>query len=548
MALRTTTHAENWHVLMEVANVTVDGASGQTVRWADADVALSDGTLYERRILGMSPLRQELGRLLEAQFVLADVTVRLDNTDGVVRDLLDDNYGMAGKAVTIKVGYGNAASDYETRFSGEVRYPDGARWTDAEAEITCDDAIEADDIIMPANKVWPTDYADAEDKSLFASIPEVLGDFRTTDGNGETVPGFCLDTTVGTGGQFTFGQHLTAVEDVYLNGVSASYTVNQLTGPSKVTLNVAYDPSTDAVSANVRGRQTTIGDNSPIAWAYDVLTASWGMGLSSTTRVDGATFSALLSAYGATDRCRRWVGSDVKSLTLLAELCHDGFFEAVVNSAGKWEAVARLAAAPAGVPTIRQVDILPAGVGRDFKVVGDPERAYANQIIADFNYRPPAWDGRSLSAVTEYVEEASADSTTEQAAIGRVVRRRIKCKWICEDDAAQDRAELELYVYGTRLEMVEVKLGPQGLLLDKSDTFNLIYNKYAKSGTEGTPMMVRAIEPDFMALSAMVLAWNMDRLQPRRYQADGSPDWSGATTYARQIMGFYEQDANQVYY
>jgi hypothetical protein len=280
MALDTTSAAAAWHPLLTIADVIVDGTPAQTLRWSDVDMAMSDGSFYEGRISSMGSLRKDLGRLLETQFIFPELIVELYNGDDAMRVDLDANANYAGKACVLLMGQGTTVADYVTKFTGEVRQPDGARWNDETVFLVLSDSMESDNAILPANKIDPATYANAESKSRYMAIPEVLGDFRSTAGGGETIPGFCVDTTVPTGGQFTFGQHLESIEDVYLNGVSASYTVNQLTGPSLVTLDEAYDSETDAISANVRGRITATtklypaAEDTPMAWAFDVITAA----------------------------------------------------------------------------------------------------------------------------------------------------------------------------------------------------------------------------------------------------------------------------------
>ena len=747
-----------------------------TLRYSDIDLALSDGTLYEGRIRSMTPLRQDLGRLLEEQFILPELTIDLHNGDDAVRVLLDANDNFVGRAVTLKMGQGTTATDYETRFTGQIRYPDGVQWDDEVASLTFSDDLEGDNAILPANKIFPGTYPNAEGKSSFLCIPEVLGDFRTTAGGGETVPGFCVNTKreAGTGyvarwplaeaemedadtftdvsgngyhadsvagaptfttghaaagddalvldgaadalnadavlpaiasdsvgsvtmwvklddgqtgadsqtlvcfgdtdalnflyvvvnpvgkvvgqyyvdgdilwvfestsavfadgpstwhhlaivqngttiavyldavsvpltfnlpwldeglwldqfptcdnvrigaknynstgdidrlagaisdvriystaldtddlaelmtywGQFTFGQHLEQIEAVYLNGAACSYTTNQLTGPSLVTIHAAYTPATDSVSANVYGRVSSAAGGSysgyydvPTAWAYDLLIQSWAMGLTALTRVDIVGWSKSFTYYGSRDRCRRWIGSDIQVATLLAELCHDGFFELVLGDDAKYRPVFRLAGAPTTAPLFREVDILPTGRGRALRVASDPERTYANQIAYDYRYQPPAWNGEALEQTREFGAGGVVDDADEQTLTGRKVRRRVQCRWLYND--AEGRANRDLYVFGTRLEMLTLDLGPRSLTLEKGDTIQLIYGKYGASSTIGTPLMVRSISPDYGAMMAQVTAWNIDTLSPRRYQADGSAAWTLATAYDQAVMGYY---------
>ena len=554
MTLDTTSAAANWHSLLVISDVVVDGTPSQTVRWSDIDLTMSDGTFYEGRIRSTGALLSDLGRLLETQFVFPGLEIELYNGDDAIRVILDANANLAGKAAVLSIGQGTTGTDYEVRFTGEARHPDGIQWDEDVVFITFTDSAERGDTVLPANSVWPTTYANAEAKSKYHAIPEVLGDFRTTAGGGEKVPGFCVDTTAG---QFTFGEYLQEVEDVYLNGVSASYTVDQLTGPSLVTLADTYDPLVDSVSASVNGRVTTnagaypAAENAPTAWAYDILTESWGMNLSSSTQVDTAVFNATYAAsyYGAGDKCRRWVGSEVQAATLLAEIGIDGFFELFINAAGKWTAVFRLAAAPASTTVVHAADLMPApNGGRVFSVQSDPERTYANQIVYDYRLKPPLWVAAAIADEGGYAASGVVNNTGEQTTVGGITRRRLSLRWLYVDGA--DRGNRDLYTFSGRLEMANVGIGTVGLKLGLADTFELVYSKYELSTAVGTPFMIRSTAPDFTRGTAQVTAWNIDRLSPRRYQADGSAAWAAATTYDKSVMGYhgaFSGDDEQLY-
>ena len=770
-----------WHPLLEIGGVVlVAGGSTSTLRYADVDLALSDGTLYEGRIASFSPLRQDLGRLLEPQFILPEMSVELRNEDDAISDLLALNANFVGLTCTLKMGQGTTSTDYESRFVGEVRYPDGVTESEETVTFVFTDALEADNAIMPANKIFPADYPRAETRSKFLPIPEVLGDFRSTAGGGETVPGYCVDSaanevgtdyvalwtlraakmenattftdssgngyhaTSGAGvpsfvanhagspssamefdgtfdfvnadavvpaiasdivgtiawwckpsdavalpyqvlfcagdtdqstflylaiaertypgrlagflyaggvlkwaflssasvpifadgqnawthlalvqdgagltlyvngaareivttgstdltawfadctgldnarigcanynnagnreffeggisdvriystalsaddiailprmaGQFTFGQHLESIEAVYINGRAVNYTVDQLTGPSLVSIDEAYDSTTDNVAAHVYGRITSNSGGAPTdydlptAWIYDLLTQSWAMNLNSSARVDAAAFTAAHAQYGENDRCRRWVGSDVQVATLLAELAHDGFVELVLGIDGKYKPEFRTTTAVSSLPIYREVDIQRTGNVRAIRIQSDPERTYANQIAYDFRLTPPVWTGGQLAQDREYGAGGVVDDTSEQTLTKRTTRRRIHCRWLYVD--AEDRGSRDLLAYANRLEFVSLLLGPRGLTLDKGDLFQLIYRtRYGASDIYGTVFQVRSIAPDYGGMTAEVVAWNVDSISPRWYQEDGTAAWDFSAPKAIAAHGGY---------
>ena len=342
------------------------------------------------------------------------------------------------------------------------------------------------------------------------------------------------------GGQFTFGQHLESIEAVYVNGIACDYTVDQLTGPSLVSITEPYDGTADSVSAHVYGRisSDTGHTNVPTAWMYDLLTQSWAMGLSASTRVDAASFTAAHAEYGASDVCRRWIGADVQVATLLAELCHDGFVELVLGDDGKYRPKFRTSTSLSSVPLYREVDIIQSGGSRAIRALADPERTYANQIAYDYRTVPPLWSGETLQQQREFGAGGVEDDTAEQTTTARTTRRRIYCRWLYA--AAQARAQLDLQAFALRLEIVDLLLGPRGLMLEKGDFFQLIYgNRFGASNVVGTLYQVRSVAPDYGNVTAAVTGWNIDSLSPRRYHGDGDVAWALATLRAKASLGYY---------
>jgi hypothetical protein len=527
------------HPLVEVADVTIDGTPGQTARWSDVALSMSDATYYDPRLLSLSPLRYELGRLLESQFVAPDLTVVLDNTDDAMRELLDENRGFAGLVVTVLIGNGVTKSNYETVFTGRVRHPDGWSWSDTTVQLSLDNAIEADTQTLPKDKIWPSSYPNAHSSALYRPIPEVLGDWSSTAGGGEQVPCYCVDTTAGTGGQWLIGEHCDSIERVLLNGVSVSFTTDSLE-PAKVTINVATTPGTDVVTANVIGRTSSLsGRDTAVEWAYDLLTQSWAMAVP-LAQVDTAEFTAVAASFfSSQDAGRRWIGAETASSTLLGELCIDGFFDLVIAQDGQYKPVFRYGSLTGD--TFREVDLATTQSGeRLFSVSGDPERAYVNQLPYDYRLEASETDSYAAGDLKE--------DSAEKTAVGRTVRRRLRLRWLYKADGADGRAEREMLAFATDVEMVQMTLTPRGLALEPGDPFLLAYSKYEMSGALGTPMMARSVEPNYQSMQVAVTAWSMAAINPKRYQADGSAAWASATAYAQAYYGFYQHDASQVYF
>ncbi len=283
-------------------------------------------------------------------------------------------------------------------------------------------------------------------------------------------------------------------------------------------------------------------------WAHDLLTQSWGMGVTAG-RVDSATFDAVADAHFlSTDAARRWIGTEVLSATLLGELSVEGFYDLVVSTAGKYLPVYR-APDPTDTYVFRKVDLQTDTKGAtSFAVQGDPECIYANQLPYDFRFKAGRWDGAVMATDDLYAAADQVESTSEQTAIGQTVRRRMRYRWLYTATGADDRTRRERLASTGDIEMVDLTLGPRGLALQPADVFSLIYSKYELvQGLIGTFFSVRSIEPDYLAMTAKISAWNIYGLRARQYQAPGADPWGSATAAAKEVYGYYSE-AGQLYF
>lgn len=516
--------------------------TSQYIRAADRVLALDNGNLYERRITSVGRLSSTAGRLLNPTFELPQVSVTLDDGNGELRELAQLHYGFAGDEVTLKVGQGNAAADYETRVTGQVRFPDGVQWGDDYLRLLITSNLLKDTSNIPPNKVFPDTYPNAESKSTFKTIPEILGDWRTTAGGGETVPCFCVDTTAGTGGQFIIAESCASIEDVYINGVSAAYTQNSLE-PALFTLDAAYDSDTDIVTANVQGRASALeGKDNPVDWIYTLLTDAAFAGLAAG-RVDTSSFTTASRGMGPQDTARRWIGEDIALTTLLAELATEAFVDLVLNESGQYKPVERIAGDPASTTVAREQDIVSDGNGRRaFAIAADPERTYCNQVVADYGALPAKWSAEFLDV--DYKDRwrgsVQVDDTTAQTNYGQTRRRRLPLKWLYQAAAATDRANREKLAFSTLTEQLEIDLGARFLTLTPGDQFQLIYSRYEKTPILGTQFMARTVQTDYQGMRVSVEAWNLDNVIGGRWTADTAAAYVSASTYERDVNGYWE--------
>ena len=249
MALDLTGATSEWHVLIEVA------LTGGTVYYADQHLVLDNGTEYEGRISSMSTLRRTAGALLDPRFGKPSLEIVLHDADSVVRESTDDEE-WGNKAVVIKVGNGLAAANYDTLYSGVVRFPGGVSyWDDSVLRFSVDDVRSKDAVVLPASRFDPATYANMETKSQYKPIPLVYGDWRTTAGGGETVPCYEIDSTA-SNGKFKISSHaLKEIEAVYIDGsaITSDCTMDAANGEFTITGSTTYDPDTEVITACVQG-------------------------------------------------------------------------------------------------------------------------------------------------------------------------------------------------------------------------------------------------------------------------------------------------------
>jgi hypothetical protein len=543
MAFDPTGAGQRYNNLFDVA---VSG--GSTYHWADRDLARDDGVLYTKLIKSVPPIRLSAGSIVGSRLVFPDVQIVVDNSDDAVRQIIDDNYGLANATFTWKIGQGAAAADYETRFTGRRRFPGGIDWDDTTVTMSLDNTINALARTLPTNKIFTSVYPNAESKAVFKSIPYVYGDWRTTAGDGETVPAYQIDHTEGTGGRFKVSDlNLKLIEAVYINGASASFTAStsDLNG-GEFVLDEAYVTATDIVTVNCLGAtddRTTTGvllETLPDL-TDDILQNLLGV---ASGNIDSASLATWKMSLSSTERGRRWLGTEKSSNTILAELADEGFVDIVLDEDGQYTFPFRIATSPTSTTVLREADLVPtSGGGRHFKVLRDPEKTYANEVVADYAWHP-TYDAAGLISESHggAAETSDSDSITN---VGQRYRRRLKLNWIYQAAGAADRAERELRAFMNELEFLEIAAGPRALTLKPADQFQLIYRKYEILSTLGTSFMVRQITPDFRTMQARILAWNLDDLTPKRYQADASPAWPGATAYDQTVMGFYADAAGE---
>ena len=531
MAFNPNTGGNPWNLTVEIA------LTGYTVRWANKLLVLSDNTLWEGRIKGATPLRRAVGSLLDPRVISPQMRLTIDSSDDVAGATtnprrLADTYEFANRTVTIRIGQGETAADYDTVFIGKVRFPGGISWDQNLFYIDIDDTVSTDERVLPINKFFPSTYPNAEAKSLYLPIPYVYGSWLSTDPGGLKVKCFQIDSTVGTGGSFKIADHaLKQIELVYKNGASVSFTVTSLNSAT-FTLNVAYAPDTDTITANVRGATDDATSAGALLQSLpdildDILTTHLGVAAGS---IDSAAFTTWEGNLAANDYGRRVIDSEVSSNTLVSELLTEGFADLTVI-AGKYYPVYRIVDSPAGTPTYYTADLTNVSDGaKAFQIERDQERVYANQIVGEYRYDPV----NEVFAARYDAEDSWAISQTLTRR-----RRRLEMKWLYIQAGAESRVDRERFVFATETETAMMGVGPKAVTKNPTDQFKLIHSKYDDGSGVGTPFQIREITTDLLKTTTMVRAWNMLNLSPGRWTGAAATTWLLSTAFERATQGYW---------
>jgi len=527
MAFDSSQTQASWHILMEVA------LDGGTVYYAETDLAMSNGVAYEGRISSIPALLLSTGQILDPRLVSPSLTVTLRDADHSVRDSTDSEE-WGNRTVTIKAGQGTTIGDYETVFTGVVRFPGGISWDATSLRVSVDDLRSKDAKALPANRLDPATYANMEAKSQYKAIPLVYGDFRTTAGGGETVPCYCIDTTAGTGGKFKVADHaLKEIEAVYKNGsaITGNCTMDAANGEFTISSTTTYDPTTDTITANVQGATddgTTSG--TLLQSLPDILDDLLQTHLSvASGNIDSTAFSAWEAELGTNDYGRRWIGTEISSDDLIRDILVEGFADITIES-GKYKPVYRVVDTTGSATTLTSANIRERGdATKEFRVQRDPERIFVNEVVADYRYDPA-----NAAYTTTYTKSDSGSI----ANLGTTKRRRLQFKWLYIGNGAQARANRELYGFVQEPEIATMRLDPEALTLGPTDQIDLEHDKY-----DGTAFQIRTISLDLLRKEATATCWDVTRLSPGRWSSASAPAWGSATALQKVSQGFWT-DAN----
>lgn len=520
--------ADDPHVLLDFE------LDSTTIRIADEWLTLDDGTVYKGWLRDYTDLRRTLGTILDPVLVAPSMQLVIDNTNDQMRDLLDTHV-FANRDVVIKFGTGEAAAAYSEVFTGIVHFSGGIQWDEKYVYITLDVAFTADDLNIPLTKFTTGAYPNLEDDALNQPIPIVYGSWLSSDGGGERVKCYQIDSTVGTGGQFKISvRNLKQLASVHKNGASVSFSSTDLPN-AEFVLDVAYDPDVDEITAHVQGATddgTASGNliQTLPDLAEDILTTYMGV---AAGKVDSTAFSGWEANLTADDYGRRVIDTEIMASRAVVDCLIDGFADMTIVG-GKYTPVYRIVDVSGSIPTYYDFDIVDGPEIKEFRAKQDPERGFANEIVGEYRKNPVSGDFEGDYKVDD-------DASIETYKTRR--RRRLTLNWLYNQTGAEARTQRELHVFATEGEAGVVTLKEVAISKGPTDQFRLVYNKYDLGDEIGTPFQIREAVTGLKRKRVKVTAWNILQLSPGRWTEDAAPTWSSATAWQRQIQGFWT-DAN----
>ena len=526
MAFNDTSAIQDWRQLVEIS------LTGKTVRYSRDPVTLTDGTFYDDRLIGISSMALTAGQLLDPRFTMPSLTMTLDNADQAITDLLDE-YAWANRSVTVKVGQGTNPSDYTTVFIGSVVFPAGISFNDLGVSIDVDDDRMKDQKVLPTGNFFTAIYSNLEDKSKNLPVPIIYGDWRTSAGNGEKVPCYCINTSTKT---FKIASHaIKEIQAVYKNGSAITPASTDLTNAEFTLGSDSYDPVSDTITANIQGA-THNGSSSGtlLETLPDIVNDILQTHLSvASGNIDSTAFNAWENNISEV-KARRHISAEISSNTLITQALIEGFADMIIDG-GKYTPKFRITGL-SSLDQYRNYDLInnPDGT-KQFSVSMDPERVTLNQVVSSYNRDP--------TNNNEFSEKYVADDTASQALLETTRRRRLNFEWLYRDDDATKRAQRELMAFSTELELLTVGVGPRALTKRPLDQFRVIHNKYVEVNDFGTPFQIRDITVDFGKMSAVIRAWNILTILTGRYTTSTAPNWTSSNNQQRLDHGFYT-DAN----
>ncbi len=529
MGYNATAHSGEYHVLFDVV------LDATTLRFADEDIDIltsnTTGFYYEGRVFPGSTLRRAMGSILEPKEYIETFTMKLDNRDGAIQGYLE-TYKWANRAVNIWLGEGHSKSNYSNVFPATVVHPNGISWDESEAQILLADRRIKDRRELPSETFTTATYPNLESKAKEKQIPIWFGDWRSTVGNGLSVPAYCVNTATK---QFKIcGHGVKQVERVLKNAIALNLTtqvtnISLSTASFNLSTGVSWNATSDVISVNGQGVKTA---NGTLVESVDkILRTIYTnfLGLTSTD-LNITNFHTLSTEVDFV--FRRFIDTTISSEELIGSLLNESQTD-MRFSGGKYSPKYRTLDAAENRVDYRDVDI---AINDDenavFSVQRDPDRTYCNRVRSKFDYDP----------VNEcYNQNYTYNATAAQEDDLTTTERLWDMQWHYLSADAQTRIEREVVEYSNEPVWVNTQLTHRALTKSLADQIDITYNVF-----EDRPFIIRKMDTDLLEMTTTVAAYNLFAGAWGRWTADTAPSWLLSTSSQRQTQGYWSDDSGYI--
>jgi len=494
------------HVLVQIE------LTGKTLYYADESMSMSDGNYYEGR-LGVSTLQRAFSSFTAPKQRHSTLTITLKDADLTVRELLD-LYTWGNREVKVYVGKGRNLDDYSIDFHGVIKIPGGISFDRKEVFIKLRDIRNSDELMLPVNKYWTTDYPNLEEKAEGKPIPIAYGDYSSM-----WIDVYCIDTTAK---KFKIADHaIKSIENVTLNGeVGTSYSSVDLDEATFI-LDEDYDPDEDTVGVKFKGKVD--GESNLIEKPIDILEDLLKNYVSvPDENIDQDSFDEL-NIETENVRCRRYIAEELSSNTLIEEIAIENMFDLFIEN-DKYTARSRMPKIQ--IDTIfNEISIMPDSM----RVDSDPEGLYANRIKCNYRYS---------QRLDKHMRHSEENNTIEQTRIRQVIPRTINFNWLWIDSDVHALAMHLIMLYSREINVIKFTALGDGILTKLADRVGLTFAHY-----QGRPLVVREISKHFNTMSCTIFGYDeVKHVLPGYWTGDDAPNYEDATPEQRATMGFWTDD------
>jgi hypothetical protein len=528
MAFNASSKSGEFHYLVEFL------LDATTLRYAEEDLSIqinnASGAFYQGKLPESGTISRSLGSFLEAKETLETFQVVVDNRDEEIQNLIQTNT-FSNRNVNVWLGEGVSKANYSLVFPGYVAHPNGIGWDEDAAKFTIIDRRLKDRKNLPLEKYTTDLFPNLERNASGSAIPIIYGNFSSNADGGVSVPAICTDMTQTNKPFKVAGHRVSAIDRVMKNGLVVNFINTSLDDASFELNGIAYNATTDIVSANCQGIANANGTliELPHRVLENMHTAYMG---ATATDLNATAFNTLDSDI--TEKCRSVINTITSTETLTGELRNEASID-MRFVGGKYSPKFRSLDLDSDRSNFFDVDIVLADVERDkaeFSVEHDPNRVYANKITGKFNFDPVY--SVYLGAFTKQLTSATQD-------VSAVVDRPMTFNWLYKKSETEARIERELVTFGNEPLDVSVTFTNRGMLQNLADQIDLTYNVF-----NDRTFQIRSIETDLSSMVTRIQATDVFLLGVGRWALDTSVGWASASQVDKDSFGFWSYESGYI--